>query len=136
MLNGKAGGTIELIQTPTKFFPFLSLKFATFSVVPILGPLIAPVAAGFLSDRYGFRPVFWLLLVFSVLLFILFVITLPETYSPVLLRLKAAKRREETGDERYWCRLDREDFSIQNIVTKVLARPLIMYTEPIVALIS
>jgi hypothetical protein len=29
-----------------------------------------------------------------------------ETYTPSILKAKAAKMRKETGDDRYWCRYD------------------------------
>lgn len=93
--------------------------------------------AGFLGERHGFRAVFWLLFTFSSLIFILFYTTLPETYHPYLLKLKAERRRRETGDDRYWAKLEREDMSLRAIVSKVIARPMVMlFFEPIVSLIS
>lgn len=97
----------------------------------------APIAAGFLGERHGFRAVFWLLLTFSCLIFITFYLTLPETYHPYLLKLKAERLRRETGDNRYWAKLEREDMSLRSIVSKVIARPMVMLVfEPIVSLIS
>jgi hypothetical protein len=34
--------------------------------------------------------------------------SIKETYAPVILQKKAAKKREETGDDRWWSRYDQE----------------------------
>lgn len=70
---------------------------------------------------------------------VLFVITyfcLPETYHPILLQKKAALLREKTADPQYYSPADREEFSIKSLVTKTLARPILMFTEPIVFAMS
>jgi hypothetical protein len=54
-----------------------------------------------------------------------------ETYAPAILKRKAAQRRKETGDDRWWCRYD-ERISITQILKTNLSRPFIMTaTEPI-----
>lgn len=54
-----------------------------------------------------------------------------ETYAPAILKRKAAQRRKETGDERWWCRYDQK-LSIQQTLKVNLTRPFIMtLTEPI-----
>lgn len=57
---------------------------------------------------------------------------LKETYSPVILKTKAALRRRETGDERYWCRYDDRKTSFLQLLKVNLSRPFVMiFTEPI-----
>lgn len=51
--------------------------------------------------------------------------TVPETYAPVLLDRKAKKLRKTTGDQRFWHPHESEHFSINNIITKHLSRPLL-----------
>jgi len=54
-----------------------------------------------------------------------------ETYAPAILRKRAAKRREETGDERYWSRYDDEE-KFWPLLKVNLSRPFVMtVTEPI-----
>lgn len=54
-----------------------------------------------------------------------------ETYAPAILKRKAAQRRKETGDDRWWCRYD-QHISINQILKTNLSRPFIMTaTEPI-----
>ena len=54
-----------------------------------------------------------------------------ETYAPIILKRKAAQRRKETGDDRWWCRYDQR-ISITQVLKTNLSRPFIMTaTEPI-----
>lgn len=54
-----------------------------------------------------------------------------ETYAPVILKRRAAQRRKETGDERWWCRYDQR-ISVTKTLTTNLSRPFMMIVaEPI-----
>nr|POF01195.1 hypothetical protein CFP56_21143 [Quercus suber] len=54
-----------------------------------------------------------------------------ETYAPTLLRKRAAKKRLETGDERWWSRYDDKEPFLPMLKAN-LSRPFIMTaTEPI-----
>lgn len=54
-----------------------------------------------------------------------------ETYAPVLLRRLAAKKRQETGDERWWSRYDDKEPFLP-LLKANLSRPFILtVTEPI-----
>lgn len=56
---------------------------------------------------------------------------IPETYAPAILRKRAAKKRKETGDDRYWSRYD-EKAKLWELLKINLSRPFIMtVTEPI-----
>ena len=56
---------------------------------------------------------------------------LKETYSPALLRQKAALRRKETNDPRWWSRYDNK-ISLFELLKVNLSRPFVMFfTEPI-----
>lgn len=93
--------------------------------------------------------------IIAFFLFTLCALCLPETYAPVLLKLKAQELRKSTGDERYWHPHEKEKFDVHNVVTKHLARPLVyestlylqkqgvnlvlagmLFTEPMVTLLA
>ena len=59
------------------------------------------------------------------------ILCIPETYAPALLRAKAAKKRKETGDDRWHSRYeDKKDF--WPFLKENLIRPLEMSVkEPI-----
>lgn len=59
------------------------------------------------------------------------VLIVPETYAPALLRAKAAKKRKETGDERWFSRYD-DKKSFWPMLKENLVRPISMSVrEPI-----
>lgn len=54
-----------------------------------------------------------------------------ETYAPVILQKKAKQKREETGDDRWWCRYDQR-IPFAEMMKVNLSRPFIMALfEPI-----
>ena len=62
----------------------------------------------------------------------LFIALLKESYAPVILRQKAARRRREGKDDRYWCSFDEKKISFIASMKIALTRPFKMIiTEPI-----
>lgn len=77
---------------------YRAIAFACFSTMVWIGPAVGPVIAGFLQltkGDDGWRWTFWVLLWFASFTMPL-VITIPETYPPVLL-MKKAKRARQHG---------------------------------------
>ncbi|KAJ5113154.1 major facilitator superfamily domain-containing protein [Penicillium angulare] len=103
------------------------------------GPTIGPIVGSALTvnDKLGWRWTEYIEAIIAFFLFGLCALCLPETYAPVLLKQKAQRLRKSTGDTRYWHPHEEEKISVHNVVTKHLARPLLMlFTEPMVTLIA
>ncbi|KAM0806558.1 putative Synaptic vesicle transporter [Seiridium cardinale] len=76
---------------------------AVFALGPLLGPVIGPVIGGFLSQKAGWRWIYWLLFILGSLTFILQVLVSKETN----LRVIQARRRAFEGRPlKWWHRLD------------------------------
>lgn len=72
----------------------------------------------------------WLVMILAGVAFA-FVAIVKETYGPTLLRKRAAKKRKETGDPRWWSRFD-EKKAFLPLLKVNLSRPFVlMVTEPI-----
>jgi predicted MFS family arabinose efflux permease len=69
-----------------------------FTLGVLVGPIIGPVAGGFLAASKGWRWVFWVTSMMLGLISLLSMIFWKESYAPVLLGRKAAKLRTETGN--------------------------------------
>lgn len=63
------------------------------------GPTLGPVIGGYLSVYAGWRWNFYLLAIWTAVMFVLTLFLLPETYPPVLLERKAKNLRKETGNQ-------------------------------------
>ncbi|KAJ5522751.1 major facilitator superfamily domain-containing protein [Penicillium frequentans] len=102
---------------------------------PTLGPIIGSALT--VNHNLGWRWTEYMEAIIAFFLFALCALCLPETYAPVLLKLKAQKLRKSTGDERYWHPHEKEKIDVHNVATKHLARPLVMlFTEPMVTLLA
>ncbi|KAF4623183.1 hypothetical protein D9613_002094 [Agrocybe pediades] len=104
---------------------------AVFTVAPFAGPALGPIAAGFIGDNISWRWLFWVLTMFAAACELLIILTIPETYAPILLVRKARAKRDATGDHRYYSTLERQEISLRKRIEHVLARPFaILFQEP------
>ncbi|KAF9785518.1 major facilitator superfamily domain-containing protein [Thelephora terrestris] len=113
-----AGGTVSDLFSPAN----LGSPMSVYSMAPFLGPVIGPLAAGFINQNLDWRWTFYVIIiwVFVVLVALLFV---RETYVPVLERKKAVRLRKETGDERYYSLLEKENPSLLRLTIISCYRP-------------
>ena len=89
-----------------------------------------PVIGGFVTQYLGWRWTNWVVMMISAVGWA-FVCILRETYSPALLVRRAAARRAETCNPRWWSRYDQK-LPLISLLRINLSRPFIMaVTEPI-----
>ncbi|KAI8450351.1 major facilitator superfamily domain-containing protein [Phakopsora pachyrhizi] len=115
-----------------------SIAMTVFTAGTFIGPAMGPVVGNFIvSSKLGFRWVFWIMMIFGSICFILSVIFLPETFSPVLLSRRAKSLRLSTGNQSLYALHDRADFSIRSIIRRTIFRPIEMIcTEPILLMVN
>lgn len=65
------------------------LTLSVFAAAPFMGPTLGPIAGGFLGEAKGWRWVEGLMAIFTGALWIIGILTISETYAPVLLRKRA-----------------------------------------------
>lgn len=131
---GNGGGTIADMFTAAQ----RGIAISLFAAAPFLGPTIGPIIGGFLANAAGWRWVEGFLAAFSGVLWLCVIFLLPETYAPVLLRRRAAKLSEMTGQV-YRSKLDieRGPVPMGKTLKTALSRPwILLFREPIVLLLS
>ncbi|KAI5124039.1 hypothetical protein M0805_003868 [Coniferiporia weirii] len=117
------------------------MAVALYSTAPFLGPVIGPIIGGFVSEnqKLGWRFNFWIMMIFSGVVFILGVLFMPETYAPVLLRRRARRMRHESeGRAIYVSKFDltRSRSLIRTLKTN-MSRPFVfLFMEPIVTFLA
>lgn len=127
------GGTLaDLWSTEERGVPM-----AAFSAAPFIGPAIGPLVGGFLSDALGWRWLYWIQLILSGFVWFMISFTIPETYTPKLLSVRAKKMRLETGDSKF---VTEEDIDMRPFSQRLrifLVRPFqLLFQEAIVFFIS
>lgn len=87
-----------------------------FALSPLLGPTIAPIVNGWITQNLGWRWDDWLTLILSGTIFLVAVCFLPETYSPLILSFKASLLREATQTSNFTSEFDQG----QNVSARLL----------------
>jgi multidrug resistance protein len=108
-----------------------------YSLAPLLGPAIGPIAGGFISEKTTWRWVFWATTIADAVIQISGLFFLQETYSPVLLHRKKLKLIKETGNENLHTEYDNPDRTVLRTLEISLSRPFkLLGTQIIVQVLS
>lgn len=129
-----AGGVIaDMMQANQR-----GIGMSIFAAAPFLGPVIGPIVSGFVSQSTSWRWVQAVMAIFTGVLWLFGTFTIPETYSPVILKRRASKLSKMTGKQ-YISILEKKQGKTtpRAAFKKSLTRPwALLFTEPIVLLIS
>ncbi|OJD21926.1 hypothetical protein ACJ73_06731 [Blastomyces percursus] len=125
MVSSAPGSIADMVDDEHR-----ALAFSIWSIGPLNGPVFGPIIGGYVTQYLGWRWTNWLSMIFAGVAFICMCI-MRETYTPVLLRRKAARLRKEDDDPRWWSRYDQKD-SVTEVLRVNLSRPFVMAVlEPI-----
>lgn len=120
-------GTVTDIATEDNRALYMSL----WSIAPLNGPVTGPLIGGFIYEYMGWRWDNWIVMVLTGAAAVL-VVTVKETYAPVVLKQKAAKRRKDAKDERYWCVYEELQRPVWDMIKTNMSRPFTLsFREPI-----
>ena len=101
-----------------------------------LGPILGPVAGGFLAESKGWRWVFWLQTIVAGTFLLLCAVFLRETFAPVLLERKARRLISQSGNDKLVSVLH-DPTPRKELFKRALVRPLkMLFFSPIVLLLS
>ena len=112
---------------------------ALYAVTVVGGPTVGPTigAALTVNKHMGWRWTEYIQAIWTFVIVVMATFSMPEIYEPYLLGQKAKQLRKETGDNRYWHPHEQQKLDLKEIVTKHLARPILMLTtEPMVTCIT
>ncbi|KZZ96798.1 Major facilitator superfamily domain, general substrate transporter [Moelleriella libera RCEF 2490] len=122
-----AGGTVGDLFARNE----LQAPMALFSVSPFIGPSMGPLFGGFINYNVDWRWTYYVLLIWSGVVWFAVVFLVPETYHPILLRNKARRLRKETGDDRWLAPTEKVKKSVSQAVGRSLLRPFqLLFFEP------
>jgi DHA1 family multidrug resistance protein-like MFS transporter len=114
------------------------IAIVLYSLAVFGGPFTAPFVGGFIKDsELGWRWTLYIPAFMSFVIGLMFLVSLKETYPPVLLISKAAAMRRQTGIWGIHAKHEEMEVNLVELLRKYFTRPLqMLVTEPIILLIS
>ncbi|CAE6429581.1 unnamed protein product, partial [Rhizoctonia solani] len=115
------------------------LALIVLAVSPLLGPVCGPIVGGFIAQSdVSWRWNFWVMLIFSGVVLVLYTLFVPETCHSVLLKRRVAKLRASNPNTQYMTKYEgTQSQSPIETLRLALSRPILLLThEPIVLVLS
>lgn len=98
-----AGGSVSDMFSNSE----VATPMAVYTICPFLGPELGPVLSGFIIQHLHWRWTFYVLIIWSSVQAAALIIMVPETYIPVILKLKAQRLRKSTGDTNWYAPIEK-----------------------------
>ncbi|KAA6408368.1 MAG: MFS multidrug transporter [Lasallia pustulata] len=112
-------------------------SISIYSLAPLLGPAVGPIAGGFITENTTWRWAFWATSIADGMIQISGLFFLRETYAPKLLHQKAEKLRKETGNTALHTEYEHPERSLANVLKHSLVRPFrLLGTQIIVQVLA
>jgi MFS family permease len=100
-----AYGVLGDVWSPEQRGRSLSL----YLLIPLTGGAVGPIVGGFIVQYTTWRWMFWSTAIFQAVLELSSLTIFFESFAPVLLRRRAEKLRQDTGDSRYHAELEKRE---------------------------
>ncbi|EPE24341.1 MFS general substrate transporter [Glarea lozoyensis ATCC 20868] len=127
------GGVLSDLFTPEQRGRAISI----YSLAPLLGPAVGPIAGGFITENTTWRWVFYATTIADALIQVVGLFYLQETYPPVLLQRKKKQLIKETGNQALHTEFDRPDRTVIQTLKISLTRPFkLLGTQIIVQVLA
>jgi len=108
-----------------------------YSLAPLLGPAVGPIAGGFVTEKTTWRWIFYATTIADGLIQIMGLFFLQETYAPVLLHRKKKQLIKETNNEALHTEYDHPERTVGKTIRIALIRPFkLLGTQVIVQVLA
>ncbi|KAK7927101.1 mfs multidrug protein [Apiospora marii] len=108
-----------------------------YSLTPLLGPAIGPIAGAFITENTTWRWSFWATTIADAVIQLLGLVFLRETYAPVLLKWKRQRLVHETGNDGLHTPYDDPDRTVARTLRAAVARPFrLLATQVIIQVLA
>ncbi|KAB8356686.1 hypothetical protein FH972_024262 [Carpinus fangiana] len=109
---------------------------SVYSLAPLLGPAVGPIAGGFVAENTTWRWVFWATCIADAAIQVSGLFFLDETYAPKLLQNKLKRIRKETGNTELYTEFDTNEPMYMKL-RHSLVRPFrLLGTQPIIQVLA
>lgn len=130
---GVGGGVLADIWLPQE----RGKAMALYSLMPLLGPAIGPIAGGFIAQYSSWRWVFYSTSIAAIAVQIMGIFFLKETYAAAILAKKKRELIKITHNKDLHTEFEGPQRSMANIIGVAFKRPFILlFTQPIVQVLA
>lgn len=110
---------------------------AVYSLMPLLGPAIGPIAGGFIAQYSSWKWVFYSTSITAVFVQILGIFFLRETYAAEILKRKKKQLIKITGNQELHTEFDNPNRKLSAHLKTAFERPFkLLFTQPIVQVLA
>jgi len=130
-----AGGVLGDIWSPEQ----RGRSLGVFLAIPVLAAAVGPIIGGFMAGRTTWRWMFWATSIFQATMVLVSFTAFRETFTPIILKRLAEKKRRTTGDSRYYTEYERLDErrSVSAVLRSALWRPMqLLFFNPVIQIVS
>ncbi|KAE8420697.1 major facilitator superfamily domain-containing protein [Aspergillus pseudocaelatus] len=123
----------------TDIFPLIDrgVGVSVFAAATFIGSFAGPIVGGFVVDSIGWRWTSWLTLIPALVLWLIYLLFVPESYGPVILERRAKVLRCQTCNWALHAKSEEVLVDFKVICRTYLIRPLVMLVvEPILLLVT
>ncbi len=108
-----------------------------YSLTPLLGPAIGPIAGAFITERTSWRWVFHATTLADAVIQVFGLFFLRETYTPLLLARKKARLVQQTGNTALYTAFETPGVSVLQTLRTAFVRPFrLLLTQPIIQVLA
>lgn len=107
-----------------------------YSLMPLMGPAIGPIAGAFVTARTTWRWVFYATTMADAVIQVAGLFFLRETYAPVLLKKRRVRLVKETGNQGLHTQYDNDQTVVQALGTALLRPFKLLGTQIIVQMLA
>lgn len=112
-------------------------SIAVYSLAPLLGPAIGPLAGGLITEHISWRWIFYVTSIADAVIQVIGLFLLQETYAPVILQRKANKMQDQTGNPHWHSDFEGPERHGLAILGRACMRPFrLLFTQPIVQVLA
>lgn len=127
------GGVLSDLFTPEERGRAISV----YSVAPLLGPALGPLAGGWIAEKTSWRWVFYSTTIACGFIQLNAWFSLRETYAPIILRRKKNRLIKATGNTALHTEWDHPERTHAKTLRIALTRPFrLLFTQPIVVFLA
>lgn len=127
------GASVSDMWTPTE----RTFVFPICACLSFLGPFLSPMVGAYIaqSSLISWRWTDWVTLILAGLIVCAIILSLPETYGPILLKWKASHLRAITKNERYQADIELRQISLPRRLLYSVYRPFDMFCHEIMVIL-